>query len=85
MQSIEKNGTWDMVDLPNEKLYGDLQEEVYVTPPKGFIEEDKETNVYKFRQTLYGIKQTYLRRLCQKKRGVLRYDSKYSKLRYDLK
>ena len=24
MQSIEKNGTWDMVDLPNEKFYRDL-------------------------------------------------------------
>ena len=97
-----------MVDLPNEKFYGDLhgtcsplrwpvyqfdgalQEEVYVTPPEGFIKEDKETKVYKLRQTLYGLKQTYLRRLYQKEssvidicnfesRGVLRYDSKYSK------
>ena len=24
MQSVKKNGTWDMVDLPNEKFYGDL-------------------------------------------------------------
>ena len=35
MQS-RKNGTWDMVDLPNEKFYQfdeDLQEEIYVTQP----------------------------------------------------
>ena len=38
-----------MVDLPNEKFYGDLQEEIYVTPPEGFIEEDKETKVYRLR------------------------------------
>ena len=41
MQSVKKDGTWDMVDLPNEKFYGDLQEEVYVTPPEGFIKKTK--------------------------------------------
>ena len=131
MQSIEKNGTWEMVDLPNEKntinlkwvfrtkftpdgsiqkhkarlvakgyaqqqgidfeetfsqvarfetvrtilalaaefrwpvyqfdvksefLNGDLQEEVYVTQPEGFIKKDKETKVYKLRKALYGLK-----------------------------
>ncbi|XP_022966695.1 uncharacterized protein LOC111466326 [Cucurbita maxima] len=71
MQSVKKDGTWDMVDLPNKKFYGDLQEEVYVTPPEGFIKKDKETKVYKLRQTLYGLKQTYLRRSCQKKSSVL--------------
>ena len=71
MQSIDKNGTWDMVDLPNEKFYGDIQEEIYVTQPEEFIRKDKETKVYKLRQTLYGLKQTYLRRLCQKKSSVL--------------
>ena len=90
MQSFKKDETWDMVYLPNEKFYGDLQEEVYVRPPEGFIEEDKETKVYGLRQTMYGLKPTYLRRPCQKKSsvltsatlnhgGVLRYDSKYSK------
>ena len=62
-----------MVDLPNEKFYGDLhgtcnplwwpvyqfdgdlQEEIYVTPPEGLIKEDKETKVYKLRQILYGF------------------------------
>ena len=56
MQSFKKDETWDMVYLPNEKFYGDLQEEVYVRPPEGFIKEDKETKVYKLRQTLYGLK-----------------------------
>jgi len=60
-----------MVDLPNEKFYGDLQEKVYVTQPEGFIKEDKETKVYKLRQTLYKLNQTYLRRLCQKKNSLL--------------
>ena len=133
MQSIEKNGTWEMVDLPNEKknainfkwvfktkfapngsiqkhkarlaakeyaqqqgidfeetfssvarfetvrtilalaaelrwlvyqfdvksafLNEDLQEEVYVTQPEGFIKKDKKTKVYKLRKALYGLKQ----------------------------
>ena len=60
-----------MVDLPNENFYGNLQEEVYVTQPEGFIKKDKETKVYKLRQTLYRLKQTYLRRLCQKKSSIL--------------
>ena len=78
MQSVKKNETWDMVDFPNEKFYGDLhetcnplrwpvyqfdgdlQEEVYVTLPDGFIKKYKEAKVYKLRQTLYGLKQTYL-------------------------
>ena len=71
MQSVKKDGTRDMVDLPNEKFYGDLQEEVCVTLPEGFIKEDEETKVHKLRQTLYGLKQTYLRRPCQKKSSVL--------------
>jgi len=58
MQSFKKDEIWDMDDLPNEKFYGDLQEKVYVRPPEGFIKEDKETKVYKLRQTMYGLKQT---------------------------
>ena len=43
-----------MVDLPNEKFYGDLQEKIYVTQPEGFIKEDKETKVYKLRRHYTG-------------------------------
>ncbi|KAG8484180.1 hypothetical protein CXB51_022958 [Gossypium anomalum] len=106
MESIEKNRTWEMVDLAEDKnaisyaqKYGvdfeetfslvarfemvrivltlatqlqwlvyqfnvksaflnkDLQEEVYVAQPKGFIEKGNETKVNKLKKALYGLKQ----------------------------
>ena len=50
------HGTCSPLRWPVYQFDGALQEEVYVTPPEEFIKEDKETKVYKFRQTLYGIK-----------------------------
>ncbi|CAL5390436.1 unnamed protein product [Camellia sinensis] len=45
------------LDVKSAFLNGDLQEEVYVTQPEGFMIEGKETKVYKLRKTLYGLKQ----------------------------
>ncbi|KAF3659392.1 putative LRR receptor-like serine/threonine-protein kinase EFR-like [Capsicum annuum] len=65
--SIEKNRTWEMVELLEDKnaiglkekafLNGDEQEEVYVAQPEGFIKKGDETKVYKLKKALYGLKQ----------------------------
>lgn len=44
-------------DVKSAFLNGDLQEEVYVTQPEGFVIEGKEAKVYKLRKALYGLKQ----------------------------
>lgn len=38
-------------------LYGDLQEDIYMTPPEGL--EVHKNEVLKLRKSLYGIKQAY--------------------------
>ena len=44
-------------DVKSAFLNGELQEEVYVTQPEGFIVEGKEQKVYRLRKALYGLKQ----------------------------
>lgn len=46
------------LDVKSAFLNGDLQEEVYVMQPEGFIIEGKETKVYKLRKALYGLRQS---------------------------
>ncbi|GJW76657.1 retrovirus-related pol polyprotein from transposon TNT 1-94 [Tanacetum coccineum] len=41
LSSIEKNQTWELTDLPEAFLNGDLKEEVYVTQPPGFESKTK--------------------------------------------
>ena len=38
-------------------LNGDLNEDVYVTQPEGFVEKGKEDHVYKLSKALYGLRQ----------------------------
>lgn len=44
-------------DVKSAFLNGDLQEELYVVQPEGFIKEGKEEKVYKLKKALYGLKQ----------------------------
>ncbi|GJT26880.1 retrovirus-related pol polyprotein from transposon TNT 1-94 [Tanacetum coccineum] len=41
----------------NSFLNGDLQEEVFVSQPKGFKDQDNPTHVYRLKKALYGLKQ----------------------------
>nr|GFB55898.1 hypothetical protein [Tanacetum cinerariifolium] len=45
------------MDVKTAFLHGSLKEDVYVCQPKGFIDTDHPSHVYKLKKTLYGLKQ----------------------------
>ncbi|GJW67262.1 zinc finger, CCHC-type containing protein [Tanacetum coccineum] len=57
MDSIMGNNTWVLADLPPAFLNGDLEEEVYMNQPQGFIMRGNENKVCKLIKSLYGLKQ----------------------------
>nr|GEU29010.1 retrovirus-related Pol polyprotein from transposon TNT 1-94 [Tanacetum cinerariifolium] len=46
------------MDVKTAFLHGLLKEDVYVCQPKGFINADHPSHVYKLKKALYGLKQT---------------------------
>nr|GEV28930.1 retrovirus-related Pol polyprotein from transposon TNT 1-94 [Tanacetum cinerariifolium] len=52
-----KNMTIYQMDIKTEFLNGELKEEVYVSQPKGFVDPDHPTHVYRLKKALYGLKQ----------------------------
>ncbi|GJS02601.1 retrovirus-related pol polyprotein from transposon TNT 1-94 [Tanacetum coccineum] len=46
------------MDVKTVFLNGELRKEVYVSQPKGFVDQDNPTHVYKMKKALYGLKQT---------------------------
>ncbi|GJV59095.1 retrovirus-related pol polyprotein from transposon TNT 1-94 [Tanacetum coccineum] len=52
-----KNMTIFQMDVKTAFLNGELKEEVYVSQPEGFIEQDNPSHVYKLKKALYGLKQ----------------------------
>lgn len=38
-------------------MYGELNEDVYVSQPSGYVVKGKENKVYKLQRALYGLKQ----------------------------
>nr|GEY50909.1 uncharacterized mitochondrial protein AtMg00810-like [Tanacetum cinerariifolium] len=45
------------MDVKTVFLHGSLKEDVYVCQPKGFIDVDQPSHVYKLKKALYGLKQ----------------------------
>ncbi|GJW00107.1 retrovirus-related pol polyprotein from transposon TNT 1-94 [Tanacetum coccineum] len=45
------------MDIKTAFLNGELKEEVYVSQPKGFVDQDNPSHVYKLKKALYGLKQ----------------------------
>ncbi|GKC14743.1 retrovirus-related pol polyprotein from transposon TNT 1-94 [Tanacetum coccineum] len=45
------------MDVKTAFLNGNLQEEVYVSQPDGFVDKDNPNHVYKLKKALYGLKQ----------------------------
>nr|GEW55705.1 hypothetical protein [Tanacetum cinerariifolium] len=52
-----KNMTIYQMDVKTAFLNGELKEEVYVSQPKGFVDPDHPTYVYRLKKALYGLKQ----------------------------
>ncbi|GJR83469.1 retrovirus-related pol polyprotein from transposon TNT 1-94 [Tanacetum coccineum] len=52
-----KSFTVFQMDVKTAFLHGTLKEDVYVCQPKGFIDADHPSHVYKLKKALYGLKQ----------------------------
>ncbi|GJS18548.1 retrovirus-related pol polyprotein from transposon TNT 1-94 [Tanacetum coccineum] len=52
-----KNMMIYQMDIKTAFLNGELKEEVYVSQPEGFFDQDNPSHVYKLKKALYGLKQ----------------------------
>nr|GFA36090.1 retrovirus-related Pol polyprotein from transposon TNT 1-94 [Tanacetum cinerariifolium] len=52
-----KNMVVYQMDVKTAFLNGNLREEVYVSKPDGFVDQDNPNHVYKLKKALYGLKQ----------------------------
>nr|GEZ57274.1 retrovirus-related Pol polyprotein from transposon TNT 1-94 [Tanacetum cinerariifolium] len=52
-----KNMVVYQMDVKTAFLNGNLREEVYVSQPDGFVDQDNPNHVYKLKKALYGLKQ----------------------------
>ncbi|GJS33339.1 retrovirus-related pol polyprotein from transposon TNT 1-94 [Tanacetum coccineum] len=52
-----KNITIYQMDVKTTFLNGELKEEVYASQPKGFVDPDHPTHVFRLKKALYGLKQ----------------------------
>ncbi|GJX74591.1 retrovirus-related pol polyprotein from transposon TNT 1-94 [Tanacetum coccineum] len=52
-----KNMTIYQMDIKTAFLNGELKEEVYVSQPEGFVDQDNPSHVCKLKKALYGLKQ----------------------------
>ncbi|GKD06467.1 retrovirus-related pol polyprotein from transposon TNT 1-94 [Tanacetum coccineum] len=55
--AAHKNKIIYQMDVKIDFLNGELKEEVYVSQPEGFVDQDNPSHVYKLKKALYGLKQ----------------------------
>nr|GEY99592.1 retrovirus-related Pol polyprotein from transposon TNT 1-94 [Tanacetum cinerariifolium] len=55
--TAHKSFTVFQMDVKTAFLHGSLKEDMYVCQPKGFIDADHPSHVYKLNKALYGLKQ----------------------------
>ncbi|GJU52109.1 retrovirus-related pol polyprotein from transposon TNT 1-94 [Tanacetum coccineum] len=55
--ATNKNMTIYHMDVKTAFLNGKLKEEVYVSQPEGFVDQDNPSHVYKIKKAIYGLKQ----------------------------
>nr|GEW14684.1 retrovirus-related Pol polyprotein from transposon TNT 1-94 [Tanacetum cinerariifolium] len=55
--AVSRNMTVYQMDVKTTFLNGELKEEVYASQPKGFVDLDHSTHVYRLKKALYGLKQ----------------------------
>ncbi|GJU72115.1 retrovirus-related pol polyprotein from transposon TNT 1-94 [Tanacetum coccineum] len=55
--AAHKNMMIFQMDVKTAFLNGELKEEVYVSQPEGFVDQDNPSHVYKLKKALYGLKQ----------------------------
>nr|GEX96326.1 retrovirus-related Pol polyprotein from transposon TNT 1-94 [Tanacetum cinerariifolium] len=55
--ATHKNMVVYQMDVKTAFLNGNLREEVYVSQPHGFVDQDNPNHVYKLKNALYGLKQ----------------------------
>ncbi|GJU20185.1 integrase, catalytic region, zinc finger, CCHC-type containing protein, partial [Tanacetum coccineum] len=55
-----------------------LREEVYVSQPNGFVDQDNPNHVYNLKKALYGLKQAPRLQISQSLRGIFLNQSKYA-------
>ncbi|GJV28242.1 retrovirus-related pol polyprotein from transposon TNT 1-94 [Tanacetum coccineum] len=72
--AAHKNMTIYQMDVKTAFLNGEHKEEVYVSQPEGFVDQDNPSHVYKLKKALYGLKQAP--RACP--RGIFINQSKYA-------
>ena len=58
MLAVAANRGWQVhhLDVKSAFLNGELQEEVYVSQPEGYMVKGKENLVYRLHKTLYGLR-----------------------------
>ncbi|GJY97095.1 retrovirus-related pol polyprotein from transposon TNT 1-94 [Tanacetum coccineum] len=55
--AANKNMTIFQMDVKTVFLNGELKEEVYISQPEGFVDQDNPSHVYKLKKALYDLKQ----------------------------
>ncbi|GJR86443.1 retrovirus-related pol polyprotein from transposon TNT 1-94 [Tanacetum coccineum] len=55
--AVNKNMKIFQMDVKTDFLNGELKEEVYVSQPEGFVDQDNPSHVYKLKKALYSLKQ----------------------------